>query len=267
MSPVGPLPPFAESALAGVSAARRRAGPGQGSDGLRFAATALRCSVPAPSRNSLRSLRSLRSNSATSQITKRAARARPEPCAPRRPQLRAVALPGRLAGNASVARWPARHRGSCNGAPGRDRRASEAPSSAGFGARARSALRELTRRACSTAVSAANGGSCATGPRTRAAQGTRSAAKTASAKRWALPGCPVAAPSPAKRKFDDRNGPQAVRCMRWRFMCRGSRKVRWSNCDDGPKLASLTPPKWPWELGPLGSGPARPEICDDFHPR
>ena len=108
---------------------------------------------------------------------------------------------------------------SATGHPGRDQRACEAPSSAGFGARARSAPREVTRRACSTTVSAANGGSCATGPRARAAQGSRSAAKTASPACWALPGCPVAAPMPAKREFNVSNGPSrdsqidAIECI------------------------------------------------------
>ena len=93
---------------------------------------------------------------------------------------------------------------------GRARRACEAPSSAGFGARARSALRALTRCVCSTTVSAANGGSYATGPRARAAQGSRSEAKTASPARWALPGCLVAALLPTMWNANDRNGPEAA---------------------------------------------------------
>jgi len=49
-------------------------------------------------------------------------------------------------------------------------RAYAAPSSAGFLARARSALREHTRRICSTTASAASGGSYATGPGARAGE-------------------------------------------------------------------------------------------------
>ena len=156
----------------------------------------------APLQNSLRSLRSLRSDTCNESDHEARCCARPGTlrfsAAPIRP---AQAPPAALPATVSVFDVPPATTGPATGHPGRDQRASEAPSSTGFGARARSALRDLTRRACSTTVSAANGGSCATGPRTRAAQGSRSAAKTASAKRWALPGCPVAAPPPAKRNI------------------------------------------------------------------
>ena len=62
-------------------------------------------------------------------------------------------------------------------------RACEATRSTGLVARARSALRALTRCTCLTTASAASGGSCATGPRARAPQCSRSEAKTASPKR------------------------------------------------------------------------------------
>jgi hypothetical protein len=62
-------------------------------------------------------------------------------------------------------------------------RACEATRSTGLAARARSALRALTRCTCLTTASAASGGSCATGPRARAPQCSRSEAKTASPKR------------------------------------------------------------------------------------
>ena len=106
--------------------------------------------------------------------------------------LKRLAPPGALPVTGSV--WGATHTttGPATGHPGRAQRACEAPSSAGFGARARSALRALTRCVCSTTVSAASGGSYATGPRGRAAQGSRSAAKTAPPARWGLPGCLVA---------------------------------------------------------------------------
>ena len=213
MSPVGPLRTFAGVRLLLLASvqARRRAGPGRGSDGWPFAALRVPCGARSsgPSHNSLRSLRSLRSNRCDeSDDEARQTRARPEAlrssAAPIRP---AQAPPAALPATGSVFEVPPTTTGSATGHPGRVQRACEAPSSAGFGARARSALRELTRRACSTTVSAANGGSCATGPRARAAQGSRSEAKTASPARWALPGWPVAAPLQAKRQSNGSDGP------------------------------------------------------------
>ena len=234
--------------------ARRRAGPGRGSDGWPFAALRVPCGARSsgPSHNSLRSLRSLRSNRCDeSDDEARQMRARPEDlalqaasglaprplarhkqspglfvsgltssAAPIRP---AQAPPGALPATASACAASHATTGPATRHPGRAQRACEAPSSAGFGARARSALRALTRCVCSTTVSAANGVSYATGPPStgsgrsvpstssgvRAPQGSRSEAKTASPARWALPGCLVAAPLPAKRKFNDRNAPHA----------------------------------------------------------
>ena len=206
--------------------ARRRARPGRGSDGLPFASLRVPCGTRSsgPSHNSLRSLRSLRSNTcAESDDEARQMRARPEDlrssAAPIRP---AQAAPGALRATGSVCRATHATNASATRHPGRAQRACEAPSSAGFGARARSALRALTRCVCPTTVSAANGGSYATGPPStgsgrsvpstssgaRAAQGSRSAAKTASPARWALPGCPVAAPTSAKREFKGSNCPR-----------------------------------------------------------
>ena len=62
---------------------------------------------------------------------------------------------------------------------------------------ARSASCDLTRRGCLSAVSKANVASSATGPRDRAAQGSRCAAPAAPAKRSSLPGRAFAAPSDA----------------------------------------------------------------------
>ena len=189
--------------------ARRQAGPGRGSDGWPFAALRVPCGArpSGPSHNSLRSLRSDRCDESDDEARQGA---RPE-------GLRSSAAPIRLA-QAPPAAWPATRTvfevayapsGTATGQPGSARRACEAPSSTGFGARARSAHRDLTRRACPSAANAVSTASCATGPRTRAAQGSRSAAKTASAARRALPGCPVAAPPPAEREIDDGNEPQA----------------------------------------------------------
>ena len=214
--------------------ARRQAGPGPGSDGWPFASLRVPCGARSsgPSHNSLRSLRSLRSNRCDeSDDEARQMRARPEAlrssAAPIRP---AQAPPAALPAAASVFDAPHATEVAATGHPGREQRACEAPSSAGFGARARSALRDLTRRACSTTVSAANGGSCATGPRARAAQGSRSEAKTASPKRWALPGWPVAALLPAVRQLVAGNGPRAIpRSHLERVVHRGSRGVQWSH--------------------------------------
>ena len=53
--------------------------------------------------------------------------------------------------------------------------------------RARSALRELTRRDCPSVANEVSKASFATGPQARASQGSRSAAETASPKRGGLP--------------------------------------------------------------------------------
>ena len=239
--------------------ARRRARPARGSNGWPFAALRVPCGTRSsgPAHNSLRSLRSLRSNTcAESDDEARQMRARPEDlrssAAPIRP---AQAPPAALRATASACEAALTAAGSATRHPGRAQRACAAPSSAGFEARARSALRALlsrihqvvdskglsfsdlraifgrgpittlTRCVCSTTVSAANGGSYATGPRARAAQGSRSEAKTASPARWALPGCLVAAPRPTMRKFKDRTGPIAEA----RFVRRELRDAQWSH--------------------------------------
>ena len=193
--------------------ARRRVGPGRGSDGWPFAALRVPCDarVAGPVAElaafaSLSTLEHLRRVSSRSALRARPATLRFS-AAPIRP---AQALPAALQATGSLFEVAHATSGSATGQPGSARRACEAPSSTGFGARARSAPRELTRRACSSAANAVSTASCATGPRTRAAQGSPSAAKTASAERRALPGCHVAAPLPAERKFNDGKGPQAA---------------------------------------------------------
>ena len=208
--------------------ARRRARPGRGSDGLPFASLRVPCGTRSsgPSHNSLRSLRSLRSNTcAESDDEARQMRARPEglrsSAAPIRP---AQAPPGALPATEVVSDTTHTTPLSATRHPGRAQRACEALRSTGLVARARSALRALTRRVCSSAVSAANVASYAAGPPStgsgrsvpstssgaRAPQGSRSEAKTASPARWALPGCPVAAPLPTQRNFNNRKGPKRL---------------------------------------------------------
>jgi len=225
-----PMPPLTGVCFLVLASARAmcRAGLGRGSDGLPFAALRVPCDArfPGPvaelaafaSLSALKHLQRVRSRSAR--------RARPGTlrfsAAPIRP---AQAPPAALPASTSVFDVAYATTVSATGHPGGDQRASEALRSTGLGARARSAPRELTRRVCSSAVSAANVASYAAGPQDRAPQGSRSVAKTASAKRWALPGCPVAAQGPAILKFDDRIGPS----VQIRSMHCGSRRARWSD--------------------------------------
>ena len=239
----GPLHGDPGTAAACASAqARRRARPGPGSDGWPFAALRVPCDARAPGPVAeLAALAALTALKHLQRVSSRSAlRARPASlcfsAAPIRP---AQAAPAALPATAGVFDGAHATNACATGHPGGAQRACEAPSSTGCGARARSALRQLTRCVCPTTVSAANGGSCATGPRARAGeprtqmvqwtvcawraagplarrglqgQGSRSAAKTASPERCAPPGCPVAAPLQSKRKFDDSRRPRSSFC-------------------------------------------------------
>jgi hypothetical protein len=212
--------------------ARRRAGPGRGSDGWPFAALRVPCGArpSGPSHNSLRSLCSLRSSRRDESDDEARQGARPEGlCSSAAPIRPAQATPATLPATESVFDITSTTPGCATGQPGSARRACEAPSSTGCVARARSAPCELTRRACPSAANAVSAASCATGPRTRAAQGSRSAAKTASAVRRALPGCPDSAPPPAERDLNDGKRPQAAARASTGFLHRGSREAWWSN--------------------------------------
>ena len=163
----------------------------------------LRCSLAWPRRRT-RCVRCAlyAQTAATSQLTWRAARAGHASCAPRR---RRCAPPGtrprlceptasllrglgaKWASSPHRARRSARQAGSmpelrlpstktrallAKPWPGGGRSASAAPSSAAARGRARSALREQTRRDCPSVESAANAASFAAGHEARAAQGT-----------------------------------------------------------------------------------------------
>jgi len=209
--------------------ARRRAGPGRGSDGWPFAALRVPCDARVAGLwpNSLRSLRSLRSNKRPQVSSRSALRARPATlcfsAAPIRP---AHAPPGALRDIDFVFDAPPTPNacGPEGGAALGRLCAAEERRACG---RARSALRELTRRTCSSAVSAANVASCATGPQGRAPQGTRSAAKGQHSE----PRCRTAvgpAPKPRRQTLWFCNGPRAdKRCTR--HICRRWREARWSN--------------------------------------
>ena len=175
--------------------------------------TALRCSDSWP-RCRTPSARCARCGQtpATSQMTKRAARAGPEPCAPRALQAAPGQRPGPspgtnspldclCPGSASQARpaaaqprpcghqrdvrrskcttvWARLRGGQCRGEFATAR-------SGGLGVGARSALRDLTRRNCLTTASAASGGSFSARPRDRAPQRTpRSGASQSEPRRW-----------------------------------------------------------------------------------
>ena len=204
----GPLRLFVRirSCLLALARAMRRVGPGRGSDGLPFAA--LRVPCDARVRGPVAQLATLTSFAALEQArrvrSRSALRARaPNPallgasharCAlPRCPVAVPVVACGisnanSVAGKAAGGAWVGR-----SGAAEKRRVAG----------RARSALRDLTRCRCLSAESAANAASSATGPGTRASQGTRSAAK-------GKPSEPC--PGPARRlaRANSRNGPRAA---------------------------------------------------------
>ncbi len=166
------------SALVALARQRgSRAGPG-----LQPRRSALRCDCPAllgskaPLQNSLRSLCSLHSdtcNESEHEAREYARGLRPLCCSA--PPMRAGPCPaaplrslGWRAGSRTPALLPARRRAGRIGAAEKRR----------LDGRARiRALRALTRCSCPTTVSAANGGSSATGPASPASQVTRSVAK------------------------------------------------------------------------------------------
>ena len=187
-----PMLPLLRGCFGRVCARRDRRCPARAHAGAVGAARRLRCGARpgvAP-HNSLRSLRSLRSNRCGESDNEARCARRPQSCAPRRPRNRPRRAPpaatgwvfstSKTDGDPSTSKTDAAQQRRVRAAP---RRASEAPRSAGLGARARSAPPFLTRRRCPSAVSAANVVSSAPGPRDRAPQGSRRNAPAASAKR------------------------------------------------------------------------------------
>jgi hypothetical protein len=239
LSASGPLRTLPGVRSWGDVSASRQAGSGRGScwGGLRFAPTALRCSV----RGRVAKLASFAALTALRHCDESDDEARWR--APT-PALRFSAL------QAAPGQWPGPSPGtdspldcpcpgsapqksplpepacrSCTGGGGRReqplpaaagclggaRRACEAPSSAGFMARARSAPRDLTWRICLSAANEVSAASYAPGhgPEQRRAVGAP--AETASVARRAPSGHPVAATTARTRESmaDVRNGPQA----------------------------------------------------------
>ena len=228
MAAFGPLQPFESSRLLATCARRgRRYPPGAHAVAV-CASLRLHCAARsgvAP-QNSLRSLRSLRSNSRGESDNEPRWRA-PTPaqrCSS--PQKSPPPSTACRSGTDGVLR-PNTTDVVAKARPGRLRSASEAPSSAGRVARARSAHQQLTCRRLFERSERSERSEFGDGPRDRAAQGSLSEAKTAEAKRSSLPGCAFAAPT-AARKSALRTAATG-RKQTPNFMRRGSRVPRWGN--------------------------------------
>ena len=153
-------------------------------------------------------LRSLRSNRMR-QVSSRSAPAarRPMRSVPRRPRNR----PHRAPPAASHRLWRSTNRTPpmdvAKGCPAVRGRACAAPRSGGRSGRARSALRDLTRRECLSGTNAVSATSCPTGPDDRASQGSRREAATAAVARPRTAGQPFAAQAPATPETIQRSTP------------------------------------------------------------
>ena len=197
------------SAMPASARASRRAGRGHIADcwpSLREGA--LRCSAswPVAELTSLAALATFK-QAATSMLTKRADARGQEACASRLRTRRCARTPP-VTLRATVLVFDVRSTNpACRpegGAASGRLCAAEERRSCG---RVRSAPRDLTRRRCLSAVSAANAASSATGPQGRAPQGTRSEAKGQQSeprRRTAL----GLAPQPRKRTLNLRKGPR-----------------------------------------------------------
>jgi len=190
LAAVGPLRPFVSSRLLATCARRgRRYPPGAHAVAV-CASLRLHCAARsgvAP-QNSLRSLRSLRSNSRGESDNEARWRAPTPALRCSSPQKSPPPSTACRSGTDGVLR-PNTTDVVAKARPGRLRSASEAPSSAGRVARARSALQQLTCRRLFERSERSERSEFGDGPRDRAAQGSRRAASTAEAKRSSLPGC------------------------------------------------------------------------------
>ncbi len=166
-----------------------------------FAALRLPCAarLEGVPHNSLRSLRSLRSNRMRQVSLRSSLRSPPSRLRCSAPH---TAPPPGTACRSSTGGGDRREKPlpAAKGRSGGARRACEAPSSAGFMARARSALRRLTWRILFERSERSERSELCAGPWTRAAQGSRSAAETASVARRAPPGRPFATTTALTRK-------------------------------------------------------------------
>jgi len=139
--------------------------------------------------NSLRSLRSLRSDRMRQVRSRSALRAPPFNLRCSAPQTARPPDTACRSSGCSGACAPSEPPGR-EGCPGQARRACEAPRSAGFMARARSALRHHFWRILSERSERSERSELCAGPWTRAPQGSRRAAPTASVAGRAWPGHP-----------------------------------------------------------------------------
>jgi hypothetical protein len=178
--------------LRGTSAHRGRRHPAGAHTGAVGSSSRLHCGTRAEvaPRNSLRSLRSLRSNRRGESVNEARWRAPTSALRSSPPQ---KSPPPRTARREStiVARVPCARRCIGKGAGGQPAARLCAAEKRRACGRARSALRDPTRRVCPSAVSAANAASYTTGPRDRASQGTL-AQRGPATKRCRLPACSFA---------------------------------------------------------------------------
>ena len=212
-SALGPLRTFANARFSRGVCASRQAASGTGSHwvGRRVAPTALRCSPRGRTAElaAFAALTALTALGHLRRVSSRSALRAPTPGLRFSPP-HSEPAPGaacRVA-PASALAWK-RNPPTAKARPHRALRACEAPRSAGFMAARASALRELTRRGCLSAVSEANVASSATG---HEAEHRRAAGRgpAASVARSALCGCAFAAPRPRTLPLNVRNGPRAV---------------------------------------------------------
>ena len=219
----GPLAPVACVRCFVLSPRRGRRYPARAQGLAVFASLRLRCgaqSEVAP-RNSLRSLRSLRSNRRGESVDEARCARRPQTCAPRRRTLRPHRVPP--AARHRIALRNENPRPPGKGAPGQVAARLRGAEERRVCGRARSALRDLTRCVCSTAASA---GSYATGPQTRAPQGSRCTHRPPRRSAAACPGATLLRRTKRAKKRTARvpQGPQAApRCSASRVAVRDVR--------------------------------------------
>ncbi len=226
----GPSLPFAGDRLVRRSARRGRGHPAAAHAVAVGAAHRLHCgarSEVAPP-NSLCSLRSLRSDSCRRVSSRSALRAPTSALRSSSPQKSPPPGAPCRSGTDGVLR-PNTNDIAAKARSGRLRSASEAPSSAGLVARARSALRELNCRRLSERSERSERSEFGDGPRDRAAQGSRRAATTAEAKRSSLPGRAFAAPTDASQGRASATGRKQALALANPFMRRGSRGAQRSH--------------------------------------
>ncbi len=230
LSVLGPLLPlnfrFADSGRRGNGASGQAAALDW--SGLRFAPTALRCSVSRPRRGThfASAVVHCAQTTATSQLTKRAARGATSPVLLGAPEALRV-LPGRAFADALVFAGPNPSCSARRAVPGGGDFCGDEKHRPGVGAR--SALRQLTRRSCPNVESAANAVSSATRPRAEHRSGV--GAQRRPPRHEPLPGTARRAaqkPREGGRRATAATGRKQIfagQCS----TCHASRDARWSH--------------------------------------